>query len=201
MVNEALRPPTAADDAVGSWRDAKRRRTGDSGEEDDYAAASCLVLLADDAPTTTGRDAAGKDFPYACGHCGKTFRSFQALGGHKTGHRSKPVSEARDSSAAAVSASGRVHRCVFCQRVFPTGQALGGHMRKHYDGVIRKTGRAGGKRGATCGSEDGSGASGITSADGGGDDVMAPVRLNMDLNFSLLPPPPEVGAVGFIKFL
>ncbi|CAE6075670.1 unnamed protein product [Arabidopsis arenosa] len=44
---------------------------------------------------------------YKCSVCGKSFPSYQALGGHKTSHR-KPS--------------------------FPSGQALGGHKRCHYDG-------------------------------------------------------------------
>ncbi|GER36374.1 zinc finger protein [Striga asiatica] len=197
----------ADDDDVESRRDAKRPRQT-SGDQDDHAAASCLVLLArgGDA-TTTGRAAAaaGNNLPYACDFCGKAFPSYQALGGHKTSHRAKPPSAASSAiQDSSTSGSGcvpgripalRVHQCPVCHRIFPTGQALGGHMRKHYDGMIGKNAAA--KRGTKCISEEGSGASGVTSGDGGSDDVVAPVCLNFDLN---LPPPPEHG-VGLIRFL
>ncbi|CAI9764432.1 unnamed protein product [Fraxinus pennsylvanica] len=76
---------------------------------------------------------------YACTMCGESFSSYQALGGHKTRHRHRPLITSNNSNTIKVSApnpSGRIHQCFKCNEVFNTGQALGGHMRRHYDGVI-----------------------------------------------------------------
>ncbi|KAJ1697475.1 hypothetical protein LUZ63_005987 [Rhynchospora breviuscula] len=69
---------------------------------------------------------------FSCSVCGKSFDSYQALGGHKTSHR-KPA-----SSNEVVPGVQRVkeHRCSICLVAFASGQALGGHKRKHYEGAI-----------------------------------------------------------------
>ncbi|KAL3651687.1 zinc finger protein [Castilleja foliolosa] len=195
------------DDNAGvvSQRNLKRCKRIPDEDAQEYAAASCLVSLArcgGAAITTAGTDVKSgeKKLYYKCGVCGKTFPSYQALGGHKTSHRDKPPTTAAGAanfSGNSNFASGpnpnptiRAHKCTICHENFPTGQALGGHKRKHYQGVIGRKG------GANC-SEDGSAASGVTSTDGGavshsqsgGDDVMAPISRNFDLN---LPPPPEL---------
>lgn len=87
---------------------------------------------------------------YKCTVCGKSFPSYQALGGHKTSHR-KPVSNNNNDdgnnnnnngsvtnngniSNGLVGQSGKTHNCSICFKSFPSGQALGGHKRCHYDG-------------------------------------------------------------------
>lgn len=88
---------------------------------------------------------------YKCSVCGKSFPSYQALGGHKTSHR-KPVSNNNNNddgnnsisngsvinsgniSNGLVGQSGKTHKCSICFKSFPSGQALGGHKRCHYDG-------------------------------------------------------------------
>ncbi|KAG7565102.1 Zinc finger C2H2-type [Arabidopsis suecica] len=85
---------------------------------------------------------------YKCSVCGKSFPSYQALGGHKTSHR-KPVSiinndDGNNSNGSVtnngnisnglVGQSGKTHNCSICFKSFPSGQALGGHKRCHYDG-------------------------------------------------------------------
>lgn len=81
---------------------------------------------------------------YKCSVCGKSFPSYQALGGHKTSHR-KPVSVDVNNSNGTVTnngnisnglvgQSGKTHNCSICFKSFPSGQALGGHKRCHYDG-------------------------------------------------------------------
>jgi uncharacterized Zn-finger protein len=74
---------------------------------------------------------------YQCSICGKSFSSYQALGGHKTSHR-KPVSGDDVASGNTSTGSGgdrvKVHQCSICLRTFPSGQALGGHKRLHYEG-------------------------------------------------------------------
>ncbi|KAF0888373.1 hypothetical protein E2562_014195 [Oryza meyeriana var. granulata] len=142
------------------WAKRKRSRRQRSEEEN---LALCLLMLSRgghhrvQAPPPLPA-AAGAEFK--CSVCGKSFSSYQALGGHKTSHRVKlptpaapiltpaapvaallPSAEDREpatSSTAASSdgATNRVHRCSICHKEFPTGQALGGHKRKHYDGGI-----------------------------------------------------------------
>ncbi|KAL3651686.1 hypothetical protein CASFOL_004688 [Castilleja foliolosa] len=175
------------DDAGFIWqRNSKRycKRVPDD-DADEFAAASCLVSLSrcGGAATTT----AGL---HKCGVCGKTFPSYQALGGHKTSHRKKPP------TASALNFSDKsncvsVHKCTICHENFPTGQALGGHKRKHYQGVIIGRKGGAGSSGVNC-SEDGSAASGVTvtstAVSHSQDDVMAPISRNFDLNL----PPPEL---------
>ncbi|KAM3289639.1 hypothetical protein BC332_30905 [Capsicum chinense] len=80
---------------------------------------------------------------YKCSVCGKSFGSYQALGGHKASH-SKLVLINGDnvssittiSATSANSVSGRTHECTICHKTFPTGQALGGHKRRHYEGKM-----------------------------------------------------------------
>ncbi|XP_037438677.1 zinc finger protein ZAT11-like [Triticum dicoccoides] len=83
--------------------------------------------------------AAGGD-RFVCKTCGRSFPSFQALGGHRTSHL-----RARHGLALALTTSDQyysvkpksttdqkqAHRCHICHQGFETGQALGGHMRRH----------------------------------------------------------------------
>ncbi|PKU79715.1 zinc finger protein 1 [Dendrobium catenatum] len=98
--------------------------------------ALCLLML-------SGSQSPPQILSHKCSLCGKSFPSYQALGGHKTSHRkSTPATATEDRpsagspSASAMSGGGRVHQCSICQKTFPTGQALGGHKRCHYDGTI-----------------------------------------------------------------
>uniref|UniRef100_A0A1J3GHL3 Zinc finger protein AZF1 n=1 Tax=Noccaea caerulescens TaxID=107243 RepID=A0A1J3GHL3_NOCCA len=96
---------------------------------------------------------------YKCTVCGKSFSSYQALGGHKTSHR-KPAANTTNtpvnhhepsnnshsnsnggsvvinvnSCSGVASQSGKIHTCSICFKSFSSGQALGGHKRCHYDG-------------------------------------------------------------------
>jgi len=146
------------------WAKRKRSRRHRSEEEN---LALCLLMLSRgggkqrvQAPQPDSF-AAPVPAEFKCSVCGKSFASYQALGGHKTSHRVKqptppadgaaatatlvaalpavlPSAEPATSSTAASSdgATNRVHRCSICQKEFPTGQALGGHKRKHYDGGV-----------------------------------------------------------------
>uniref|UniRef100_A0A0E0KJD6 C2H2-type domain-containing protein n=1 Tax=Oryza punctata TaxID=4537 RepID=A0A0E0KJD6_ORYPU len=142
------------------WAKRKRSRRQRSEEEN---LALCLLMLARGGhhrvqapPPLSAPPPAGAEFK--CSVCGKSFSSYQALGGHKTSHRVKlptppappvlapapvaallPSAEDREPATSSTAASSdgttnRVHRCSICQKEFPTGQALGGHKRKHYDG-------------------------------------------------------------------
>ncbi|KAL5231028.1 hypothetical protein ABZP36_029804 [Zizania latifolia] len=91
------------------------------------------------------RRAGGANF--VCRTCSRRFPSFQALGGHRTGHtrhalalqRRRRLQEHGGVAAAAVGVSKRqqhgdhhrAHRCRLCGLEFSRGQALGGHMRRH----------------------------------------------------------------------
>ncbi|KAJ0246570.1 Zinc finger protein ZAT9 [Hirschfeldia incana] len=76
--------------------------------------------------TTKGR--------YTCETCGKAFKSYQALGGHRASHKKNRVSNKTEYDVvvvAAAAAEKRIHECPICLRVFASGQALGGHKRSH----------------------------------------------------------------------
>jgi len=123
--------------------------------------ALCLVMLATarrDIPAPVPAPPAQGQRDHGCSVCGKAFPSYQALGGHKASHRTKPSPPAPamevvgdhheeqkpvlpSSSSAGSSADGdnnkpAAHECNVCGKAFPTGQALGGHKRRHYDGTI-----------------------------------------------------------------
>ncbi|KAK4405167.1 Zinc finger protein AZF2 [Sesamum angolense] len=207
---EALTPPSPAqtlpsfprhDVGSESWRRSAKRskRVLDSDEE--YI-AGCLVMLArsggDTSPSNDLTTSPATDDSHNCYKCivwDKVFPSYQALGGHKTSHRSKPpkataTATIETSPAAGTNySSGQPHECSICHKTFPTGQALGGHKRKHYEGVVggRSAGAKSGVNSTDCGSSL-SGATSISHGDGDGHHV-TPMRRNLDLN---LPPPPEL---------
>ncbi|KAL0437155.1 UNVERIFIED_CONTAM: hypothetical protein Sradi_0423400 [Sesamum radiatum] len=71
---------------------------------------------------------------HVCDLCDRSFKSYQALGGHKAHHKDDGFSANIDSSVARAelkggSCCGIIHRCPFCNKVFLKGQALGGHKR------------------------------------------------------------------------
>ncbi|KAK6138274.1 hypothetical protein DH2020_027965 [Rehmannia glutinosa] len=78
--------------------------------------------------------------PHVCDICDKSFKSYQALGGHKSHHNNKAheimsTREENEISTLFVDSyserpEGRiVHKCPFCDKMFAKGQALGGHKR------------------------------------------------------------------------
>ncbi|PUZ45886.1 hypothetical protein GQ55_8G260000 [Panicum hallii var. hallii] len=84
------------------------------------------------------------DGAFRCRTCGRSFATFQALGGHRTSHnRPRVRADGLDLLLGARPGKGAasdVHRCNTCGMVFTTGQALGGHMRRHraavFDAVV-----------------------------------------------------------------
>jgi predicted nucleic acid-binding Zn ribbon protein len=127
--------------------------------------AQCLVMLATgrrdgDGPALASAPPPpqGQQQDHACSVCGKAFPTYQALGGHKASHRTrpsppsaatevvgdhheeqKPVLPSSSSAASAGADNNKpaaAHECNVCGKAFPTGQALGGHKRRHYDGTI-----------------------------------------------------------------
>ncbi|KAK6144113.1 hypothetical protein DH2020_020933 [Rehmannia glutinosa] len=78
--------------------------------------------------------------PHVCDICDKSFKSYQALGGHKSHHNNKAhdITSTRKENeistlfvdSYAERPEGRiVHKCPFCDKMFAKGQALGGHKR------------------------------------------------------------------------
>ncbi|VAI39050.1 unnamed protein product [Triticum turgidum subsp. durum] len=84
------------------------------------------------------RRAGGDQF--VCKTCGRSFPSFQALGGHRTSHlrgrhglalaltTGEQYCSVKPKSIADLK---QAHQCHICGQGFQTGQALGGHMRRH----------------------------------------------------------------------
>ncbi|KAG8368480.1 hypothetical protein BUALT_Bualt15G0049800 [Buddleja alternifolia] len=189
----------------GSRKAKRSKRSPRCYDESDEAnLAGCLVMLArsggglypsySSAAIPTGevkKQPQSTINSHPCNVCGKTFPSYQALGGHKTTHREKPSTataatsdEIIKTSATAAVSGGRVHECSICHKTFPTGQALGGHKRKHYEGNKNDT---------TSSSDVGEGSSGVaSSSDGGapihGEDQKTSIIQTLDLNS-----PPSTG--------
>ncbi|KAF8033608.1 hypothetical protein BT93_C0025 [Corymbia citriodora subsp. variegata] len=149
--------------------DMEESSTREHREED---MADCLVLLAQgNDPRQVEDEKGGQEVyncdnkgksgkgcfqPYKCKTCGRTFASFQALGGHRSSHMKKPKSMGQqkplksspkrdcDDSLGHVLGHGstkmyvgldevntKMRECSICGLRFKSGQALGGHMRRH----------------------------------------------------------------------
>ncbi|XP_074564408.1 uncharacterized protein LOC141820941 [Curcuma longa] len=129
-----------------------------STDPEEEVMARCLILLAqgrvsppppdsaDFRSSSTpaaagggGRRFSSRPCAYDCKTCGKSFRSFQALGGHRTSHKKPkdmpPPATAEDGCGRTVFTGDpklpREHKCAICRTSFSSGQALGGHMRRH----------------------------------------------------------------------
>ncbi|KAG6525966.1 zinc finger protein ZAT11-like [Zingiber officinale] len=158
MEDEDEAPAAASSSSAG---EPYRSATG----REDEATARCLILLAQGRASPPPPDSSewksfvanaaagggGRRFPgeecaYDCKTCGKSFPSFQALGGHRTSHTKNKDSPPPHGEAKRVPAKKedvgqrtvcsspkplRVHECAICRMAFSSGQALGGHMRRH----------------------------------------------------------------------
>ncbi|CAL9236994.1 unnamed protein product [Arabidopsis halleri] len=72
---------------------------------------------------------------FKCETCGKVFKSYQALGGHRASHKKNKACMTKTEQVKTEYIHGdkekRIHECPICFRVFTSGQALGGHKRSH----------------------------------------------------------------------
>ncbi|XP_042466436.1 zinc finger protein ZAT7-like [Zingiber officinale] len=79
----------------------------------------------------------GEQRMYECKTCCRRFATFQALGGHRTGHARLRCGGGEAATRQMVSLQRRAepsrtaHACPVCGVTFTMGQALGGHMRRH----------------------------------------------------------------------
>ncbi|KAL6529316.1 hypothetical protein OROGR_014939 [Orobanche gracilis] len=97
-----------------------------------------------------------KKSKYECYNCKRTFKSYQALGGHRPCHKrtsafyepayefgensldeSADYDKKKPSGKKIKASKNKGHVCPFCDRVFKNGQALGGHKRSHFIGSGR----------------------------------------------------------------
>ncbi|KAL8553419.1 hypothetical protein ACS0TY_001913 [Phlomoides rotata] len=204
MAPEALYSLVPSQRRAGPHSLPRSKRSKRSSDEEYLA--GCLVALAesgDDASSPTANGASKPSQPpapvdsYKCSVCGSAFPSHQALGGHKSSHRSKlPAAASAEAPiyTCGPHPTGGFHQCSTCGRRFATGQALGGHMRKHYGGVI---GGNGGRKISANSSDGGNGDdssvvtsfsdSGDVSYSGGDGDLTLSPR-NFDLNLPHLSP-------------
>ncbi|XP_071732853.1 zinc finger protein ZAT11-like [Rutidosis leptorrhynchoides] len=94
--------------------------------------ANSLMLLSKELSSNEPYD----DSPsrvFECKTCNRQFRSFQALGGHRTSHKKPRVNNEGDLKHGTnlVPMKPKSHECSICGLEFALGQALGGHMRRH----------------------------------------------------------------------
>ncbi|KAI4340824.1 hypothetical protein MLD38_025625 [Melastoma candidum] len=123
----------------------------------DEEGAKCLMMLSRDAwPNAESkagesddemigriRERAGSKGRFECETCNKVFGSYQALGGHRAGHKKVKPHRKDDAvleyggdenyywSACNSNGNDKVFKCPYCDKVFGSGQALGGHKKVH----------------------------------------------------------------------
>jgi C2H2-type zinc finger len=69
---------------------------------------------------------------FECKTCYRQFNSFQALGGHRAGHKKPKQGSGKCTNPKFGSlAKHKLHECSICGLEFAIGQALGGHMKRH----------------------------------------------------------------------
>ncbi|GLT65837.1 hypothetical protein SLA2020_382420 [Shorea laevis] len=113
------------DDAFEGHQDEKQR-----GEQDHQERSAAKTKEPEELEEIKIRRVRGK---HRCEKCRKTFRSYQALGSHKTiCYRDEAGHDGNE----------RIFECPFCDKVFGSGQALGGHKRSHLLGSSTTTAAA-----------------------------------------------------------
>ncbi|KAF8092399.1 hypothetical protein N665_0415s0019 [Sinapis alba] len=118
------------------WKKKKKKNKASSSKE---------VVEEMETEASQGSDKSSKKGRFTCETCGKVFKSYQALGGHRASHkknnRVSNKTEQRSETeygnvVVVVAADKRIHECPICLRVFASGQALGGHKRSHGTGNL-----------------------------------------------------------------
>ncbi|KAF7061931.1 hypothetical protein CFC21_068583 [Triticum aestivum] len=88
----------------------------------------------------------GADGEFVCKTCGRSFPSFQALGGHRTSHlrgrHGLALGLTSGPGTKKTTDEKRAHQCHVCGLEFEMGQALGGHMRRHREQESATTAQA-----------------------------------------------------------
>jgi hypothetical protein len=72
---------------------------------------------------------------FRCETCKKVFRSYQALGSHRTSHKKTKHQfneEYVEDQGNKVVVEDRIFECPFCLRVFESGQGQGGHKKVNF---------------------------------------------------------------------
>lgn len=109
-------------------RDIRMRNNGE--EQDHQERSAAKIKEPEELEEIKIRRVRGK---HRCEKCRKTFRSYQALGSHKTiCYRDEAGHDGNE----------RIFECPFCDKVFGSGQALGGHKRSHLLGSSTTTAAA-----------------------------------------------------------
>ncbi|XP_010506448.1 PREDICTED: zinc finger protein ZAT4-like [Camelina sativa] len=111
------------------WKQHKKKKTTKTRvEEEDEC---------EDYKSSKNKGGGGRG-RFKCETCGKEFKSYQALGGHRASHKKNKACTAKTEQVKTEYVHGgvtvtekRVHECPICFRVFISGQALGGHKRSH----------------------------------------------------------------------
>ncbi|KAI4349268.1 hypothetical protein L6164_009878 [Bauhinia variegata] len=96
--------------------------------------ANCLMLLSQQRKVPQESYSPEE---FECKTCNRKFSSFQALGGHRAGHKRQKLdgdqlhAQAKSLTLSLPNNKPKMHECSICGLEFSLGQALGGHMRRH----------------------------------------------------------------------
>ena len=103
------------------WKKKKKNKASSNKE----------VVEEIETEASEGHNTSSKKGRFTCETCGKVFKSYQALGGHRASHKKNRVSNKTEQRSETEYPEKRIHECPICLRVFASGQALGGHKRSH----------------------------------------------------------------------
>lgn len=133
-------PPSAASQKIDGLSPSTMEPVGASGPASGTIIASSSTSISSNTDGSSwnvdevNEQNQGMEEPcrmYKCSSCDKVFQTFQALGGHRSGHSyRKNLDDAGEESKGAL--AKRSFRCDVCSKMFPSGQALGGHKRAHF---------------------------------------------------------------------